>query len=269
MTIDDDPYFYEDGDRKHLQRDGNGKEGALVGKALQFVTKQPAKSFSGLGASGTERLNRVRNAAYLSLAAIGPTRLQVGHYVPGASKLTGSENGDSLASEFDDEPWWRVITGFGVYARLATGVTFPIGPGKAELRDAVDAFFEDGDMVTVRVSYLFPCNVPVARRFVCQSLLQMTGLPQALTKVVEAFKSPSLKSLSDAEAALTDELLDALSSFRRAMVELSAAEWSILQLPFLAMPDEYFIVLRGEATLPNHGAAYKYYSEFKQSEEES
>lgn len=44
-------------------------------------------------------------------------------------------------------------------------VAFPAGPGSDSLR----AGFGPADMVTVRVSYRFPCSVPLARRIMCRN----------------------------------------------------------------------------------------------------
>lgn len=269
VTIDDDPYFYEDGTRKHLERDGQGTGGGFVSRALSLVTGQHASAFSGLGATGTERLNRVRNAAYLPLSTISPTHRQVARYVPGADLIFTDLEHRSVADEIGDSPFLRLSTGYGVYGRVAAAVTFPLSPGSKEFHDPADAYFGDDDVVTVRVTYLLPCNVPIARKVVCSTLISMTGIPDAVGDVLKALDSPSIENLVAAQKTLSADFADAWDAFQANIGELSAAEWSVLQLPLFAMLDEYFIVLRAEATLPNHGAAYKYHSELAQEDEGS
>jgi hypothetical protein len=264
VTIDDDPAFYDDGDRKHLQTAGSGDGSDTVQRLLEVVALSGGTERSGLGARGTERLNRIRNAAYLPLSVLSPTAEQVARWLPFATDLNPKLADDSIAADLGDNPMMRVITGFGVYGRVAAAITFPNAPGSDELRDPDDAVFADDEMVTVRVTYLLPCNVPVARDLVCRSLLDMTGLPDAVRKTVQALEDPSLESVEAAYHAWRDEYPEDWERFERDFAELARAEWSTLQLPLFALPSEKFFVLRAEASLPNHGAVYKYYSELEQ-----
>jgi hypothetical protein len=263
VTIDDDPVFYDDGDRKHLQTTGSGEGADTVERLLDLVALSGGGDRSGLGARGTERLNRIRNAAYLPLSVLSPTAEQLARWLPFATDINPKLADDSIAADLGDNPIMRVTTGFGVYGRVAAAITFPVAPGSDELRDPDDAVFTDDELVTVRVTYLLPCNVPLARDLVCQSLLDMTGLPDALRKTVQALEDPSLESVEGAYRAWRDEYPEAWERFERDFAELARAEWSSLQLPLFVLPNEKFYVLRAEASLPNHGAVYKYYSELK------
>lgn len=267
VTIDDDPYFYEDGTRKHLERAGNGQDASYMARALAYLTELPASSFNGLGAKGTERLNRVRGAAYLPLSVISPTETQVAAMIPFATTVWAGAGERSLASDLGTVPLLRIATGFAVYGRVASAIVFPVAPGSDELRDPGDAVFVDDELVTVRVVYLLPCNVPIARSIVCKSLFEMTGLPAAFEQTLAAVGPPNLQSLSTLEDVWKKQFPADWSRFTSDVGELSSAEWFALQLPLYAMDDQKFVVLRAEATLPNHGAAYKYYSELKPAEE--
>ncbi len=265
VTIDDDPVFYDGEPRKYLDVQGSGTkegQGGVAAKALALVTKGANHTFTGLGARGSDRLNRVRNAAYLPLSVISPTAEQVARLVPFATSINPALAQRSILDDLGDMPLMRVVTGFGVYGRAAAAITFPTAPGAQTLRDSLGAAFGDRDLVTVRVTYLLPCNVPLGRELVCDNLMSATGLPQALRKSVEAIRQPSVKAFEQAYDSWA-RTPGALKSLKRDLSELMRAEWASLQLAMYLRSSERFIVLRGEASLPNHGAPYKYHSELQ------
>ena len=265
VTIDDDPAFYDEdggGQRKHLERDGNGKGGEYTEKVLDFIATGSGHKPAGLGGRGTERVNRIRNAAYLPLSVISPTAEQVARWVPFATSVNPALAESSLYDDIGDIPLMRIITGFGVYGRIGAAITFPMSPGSKELRNGDDAEFQNQETVTVRVTYLLPCNVPLARSLVCDDVIGMTGIPDAGWKMVKAVNNPSFETFESAYDAWV-EAGKRTKTLEQSMLEMFRAEWSWLQLPILARPGERFVFITREASLPNHGAAYKYHSELE------
>ncbi|MFT3928079.1 MAG: TadE/TadG family type IV pilus assembly protein [Myxococcales bacterium] len=262
VTIDDAPAFYEDGKRKHLETKGSGKSRDSTKKALDMIAKGIGHRPTGLGARGTERLNRIRNAAYLPLSVISPTAEQVARFIPAASLISPSLENRSIADDLGDLPALRMVVGFGVYARMAAAITFPVSPGADKLRDFNDAEFKDREQVTVRVTYLMPCNIPLARELLCDSMVELTGLPDLITGINAV---NAAHSVDDWERAFRHLLRvpGVVARFSRGMNELVRAEWAALQLPLWPQLSERFVIVTGEASLPNHGAPYKYHSELK------
>lgn len=220
---------------------------------------------SGLGARGTERLNRIRNAAYLPLSVISPTAGQVARWVPFATTVSPELAERSIYDEIGDLPIMRVVTGFGVYGRIGAAITFPEAPPSKNLRNASDAVFGDREAVTVRVTYLLPCNVPLGRDLVCDNVVGLSGIPDAIRASADAITKPSLKSFEQVYNQWK-KAPSQVKKLKQGMRELMRAEWASLQLGIITRMSERFIILTGEASLPNHGAPYKYYSELKSSQ---
>ena len=246
VSIDDDPVFYDDGKRKVLSTEGSGFG---QGSALQLVQRlahhSPGSAKLDAAPSGSGRLNRVRNAAYLPLSAVAPSAWQMLTWQQGM--LTGRTDHGSVAEAVGDAPLARVLTGLSVYGRIASAVTFPKTRGGSDLREP-DAPWADHDAVHVRVTYLLPCSVPLVRSIVCRSLFQLA---------------------KQSRAELTKGLLGVgktADPIAQALLELLQAEWLPEQAALYALPSERFIALRGEASLPNQGAAYKYPSELCQTQ---
>jgi len=267
VTIDDDPVFYDSGTRKHLESKGGDSAGdtsqRLAASALKTLGMELGHVPSGLGGGGTARLNRIRNAAYLPLSAISPTAEQVARWVPFATSIKPDLDAISVRHDIGDNPTMRIITGFGVYGRIGAAITFPKSPGSKELHPSSDVEFKDTDAVTVRVTYLLPCNVPLARDIVCRSIVGLTGIPEAVRSAVTALEDPGPESFKEAYQKWR-AVPGALQNLTQDMKELMRAEWSYLQLAILTRLSERFVILSAEASLPNHGAPYKYYSELNE-----
>lgn len=197
--------------------------------------------------SGGPRLNAIRLAAYLTLAPLGPNPellaawlgggfgigglgglSQFTDQLPGMPDLGGSakKNPFSLRlTAIGKSPLLRFAVGFGAYNSVAAAVNFPVTAFKPELRNADKNFtgqvtYKPGEKVTVRVTYLFPCGVPLVNMIICNQI------------------------------SLTDSSL---------MDELKAGVQSSSLLDVLALAEgARFYVLRREATLPIQSAAYCY-----------
>ena len=197
--------------------------------------------------SGGPRLNAIRLAAYLTLAPLGPNPelfaawvgggfglsgiaglSQFADQVPGMPDLGGAKKKNPFSlklTAIGKSPLLRFAIGFGAYNAVAAAVNFPVAAFKPELRNGGEKFsgqvtYKPGEKVTVRVTYLFPCGVPLANMIIC-------------------------KQLSSEEDSVMDEL--------KAGVQNS----SLLDVLALAQ-DARFYVLRREATLPIQSAAYCY-----------
>ena len=251
VTIDDDPIFYDDGKRKLLSEKGEGKGNDESQRIVETVSgSEPAQAYKAAG-TGSERLNRVRNAAYLPLSAVSPAHEQVMNWFKGA--LPGAASGHSIGSTIGDAPLLRVLTGLGIYLRVASAVTFPKGRDADELRN-LERPWSDAETVRVRVTYLFPCGVPLVRVIACRSLLAMRiGNPL-----------DALKGLFG-----TNKAEEKKDPGKRALEELAEAERADMQKLLYALPNELFMPLQGEAALPNQGAPYLYPSELCKTKEKA
>lgn len=196
VVLDDDPRFY-----------GGAPRNSLHGGALPSDPVDDYLDRLGLGGgpsgsiTGSARLQAIRGAASMALMAISPP-------------VTDSEKssvGDVLGGGRPESH----AGGSARYNRSAVAVTFPEHPGASRLRDR----FDIDDDVTVRVTYLYHCGVPLVRYVMCDSQDEVV------------------------HSAAGDELRYAERPWGRELLGLS---------------DARFKVIRAEATLPNHGAPYDY-----------
>jgi hypothetical protein len=260
VAIDDDPFFDEDSatQRKHVSSTGQAGDARGVRAALGLVSLE----LPGLGPleqRGCDRLQRIRGSAYVPLATLSPSLDRLASWLPALASADGSKAGDSVEDVLAS-PWQRVLAGFA-YDRVAAAITFPEEPGSETLLDPEDIEFEDDAVVTVRVTYLYSCNVPLARDLVCGSLPGMSGIPKALHETLSALKDPSVGSIEAAYHTWAHDFPDEYRALKRDLGELAQAQAFVLLLPLLMQPSERFAVLRAEASLPNQGAAYQYASE--------
>jgi hypothetical protein len=265
ITIDDDPYFYAMEARKMLKtRDKPKADPPPAEGALNSVSASGQSSkVEGAEEKGGDRLKRIRTAAYLPLSVISPTRQQVARWIPFAASINPALSDRSLAAATGNEPFWRVITGFGVYSRAASAITFPEEPGSASLLDTDSQAFADASTVTTRVTFLYPCMVPIVRSLICMNAVDMTGLPGPIRATLDGLENPSYESLEKVCRQWRYSFPQQFRKFMRGLNELRNAEWPVLLLGIVAHLDEKFVIITKEATLPNHGAPYKYYSEIK------
>jgi len=172
------------------------------------------------GAGGEQagaRMEPIRTAAYFPLLALAPR----------PSTLLGGDAqslGDSLPEGFGS----RMKFGLD-FSRAATVVTLHDVPGAEAL--AAEPV-EPKAPVTVRVTYLFHCAVPLARTLICDTLSSLLTPETSLV---------GLGAAEGRHAALIRRL------------KLSEAPGA---LQTLAGPTSRFVVLTAEATLPNQGASY-------------
>jgi hypothetical protein len=199
VVIDDDPRFYG-APRNELERD---------------------EHVDG------PRLAAIRRAVHAPLIAIAPDA-HVVQTLLGARPEPASVAralGASGSARFDVES--------ARYLPIAAALVFPLEPGGGVI---ARGRFELSDRVSVRVSYLLPCSVPLVARWACQELRWDD-------------RAQRLQATGSEGAAL-----------RRALDELSEAPDASRQR-VLARPGRAFAVLHAEATLPLQRAPYCYASE--------
>jgi len=157
VVLDDDPALYGGAPRGRVD---------LGGSAPQPSPLDAFMTGAGLGNGGTDaaggaRFRDIRTAASIPLLAVAPT----------ATALEGGEDNIAVAIGDGDE---RAIEGAQRYNRLALAVTFPPAPGSSSTRTQFGA----DELVTVRVTYLFRCSVPLVSRIMCDG---PTGVAAKLT----------------------------------------------------------------------------------------
>lgn len=191
-------------------RPHSGPEAVLAALDFGFSGAHAARESTGtngrVGVAGLQqgaRMTPVRTAAYLPLLILAPNESAVTD--SNAASLKGS-----LPAAFASRLPFALE-----YTRAATVVTVHSREGAEQL--AVEPIGRTAP-VTVRVTALFHCGVPLVAALMCRSLGALTG-----------------------SGALADRLK---------LAESAEA------LDDLVVPSARFIALTAEATLPNQGAGY-------------
>ena len=195
VVLDDDPACYGGAPRDTIS--GSGAGGAMP-RLLSWLGLPSSSSVAGQ----SQRLQDIRDAASMTLLPLAPV---IGRPVGPSSIHEAIADGGTLQG-LDER---------ATYNRGALAVTFPAGRKSTSYRTS----FGKQDIVTVRVTYLFHCAIPLARDVVCQSLQS-------------ARSGPAASDLAYAEAP------------------------SIMNSPTLS--GARFVALRAETSLPNQGATYEY-----------
>jgi hypothetical protein len=194
----------------------------------------------GLIERDPSRLNAIRAAVYLPLIAVAPSFLEL------------ASAPSSVSAAIDHGALSRLAGGVA-YNLVATAVTFPTAPGAASFRSHD---YGPTDDVTVRVTYLFKCEIPIVGAFICDSMVDLaTGLP--LTGVAAAAGSARRGDWSGAFSAgrAAHERSGRLNDQELAIEELKQVEQPRVQ-DLLMLSGGRFTTIRAEATLPIQGARY-------------
>lgn len=242
VVLPDDPREY-DGEPVNVI-DYSGAGGATGDAVSRFLDGMGLAGGAppAAGSSGSNRLNAIRSAASIPLLAVSPSYEQlVGD--PTVYKAVGGSPGS------------RAITGAALYNRAAVAVTFPDRPGSNRFRSR---FGPDED-VTVRVTYLFHCGVPIASWYMCDDYLSLrTEVPRAA--LTDLARRRSSGADPEEVAALVRRVRQSRDRLERAspgMDELRNAEAPWLGY-LTALTSSRFVVFRAEATMRNQGADYTY-----------
>ncbi|HLU67869.1 MAG TPA: TadE/TadG family type IV pilus assembly protein [Kofleriaceae bacterium] len=144
VVLDDDPRHYGGAPRNALAG------GALASDPLDDLLAGLGLSGdrSGESGAGRARLHAIWAAAAAPLLPLSPALVDDG---PSVASALGGGRPESRAAAAA-----RTL-------RSALSISFPAGPGQSALRDR----FAPEDLVTVRVTYVHRCAVPLARHVLC------------------------------------------------------------------------------------------------------
>lgn len=280
VILPDDRFFYDGEKEMLLDFEGNSEGGyeQALGKQMGEQDSSLTGSFgsteqSGAGtessSSGGPRLSAIRMAAYLPLAPLAPDfRLIATWFASGASAGMvgagglGVERYSLRKTGIGENAALRFLQGLLWYNKAAAAINFPVAPSAPELLNEGEDFtgqvvFQHKQPVTVRVTYLFPCTVPLVNLIVCKKIDpgSSTGFVGQIADAVDmldALKQGDLDALRDGadEPSEEDKLL---------LKELRAGVQSPDLLDtMLRASSARFHVLRAETTLPLQSAAYAY-----------
>lgn len=223
--------------------EGHGGHELLVRQLAELLgVDVPVGELRGVvsGEAGA-RLAAIQRAAYLPLAALAPAPETLQRTFGLASgTLAGAGN---LA---------RFVVGALLYNRGAAVVTLRKADG------SVAHCVGPTDDVTVRVTYLYTCTMPLVSALMCSTLDELSGLDLLDAATQSHYRSAGERGLEGARGSsqeLQADLQRAGEAAGGLSRELQYAASPELLLPFLASR-AHFRLLSAEATLPNQGAHY-------------
>jgi TadE-like protein len=192
VVLPDDPFFYEGEDVLTLDFQGSSDNGKLIDGVAGKLQEGDIEAPEGGAGKGSEsskpgpggpRLNQIRFAINVALAPIGPQPELLAAWMPAGLGLDGILNTAGVdlpklgirKGTIGTSPALRFFTGLLVYNPMAAAINFPREVGSTELLNAGSDFdgkvvYKRNDMVTVRVTYLYPCTVPIVSRLICRSI---------------------------------------------------------------------------------------------------
>ena len=145
VILDDDPAFYGGEARNRVDPNGTTTNPSAVEAFLDG-------SGYGSGASaprGAARFRDIRSAASIPFLAVAPSAAQL-------------NDDDSVRNAIGLGPD-RAMSGAQRYNEAALAVTFPTAPGANSFRTT----FTEDEVITVRVTYLMHCSVPLVPVLMC------------------------------------------------------------------------------------------------------
>jgi hypothetical protein len=221
-----------------------------------FGADESALSYNPFYNRGGPRLRDIRFAVYLPLLAISPSVEQVTGWfgIDRDPYDWRSKTKDSLQKAIGRHPELRFVAGL-LYNRAAAAVTFPAAPGS---KSFIQGALGPHDTVTLRVTYLYPCVVPLVSSFMCNSLLDLSGLSRSMGKIRRAIENADLSDIEGLHQEfrnITNDARARASRYAQTIKELSHAEMPGMLLPLL-LTSTRFVVLRAEASMLIQGADY-------------
>lgn len=226
--------------------------------------------------NGGPRLNAIRMAAQLTLAPLAPDPKLVATWI-GTGLTGGLVGAGGLGVDryslrhtgIGESPTLRFLTGMFAYNAAAAAINFPRAPRSAELWNAGDDFkgqvvFKHKQPVTVRISYLFPCSVPLVNMIICRKFEPKNAtIGSTISQVREGadrLRDPLGTTSNPSKASPEEQAL---------ITELSAGVPDPDLLDTLLSADQgRFYVLRSEMTLPIQSAMYAYPTADKYKEQD-
>lgn len=210
VVLDDDPRYYREAQRGDISSAiANIDDGSASLIASRLGKKGKTASVYPLGGP---RVAAIRQAVHVPLSAIAPEPALLAPMVLPALDT-------NVEQVLGTTPTARLLFGLTYYVPATTAVTFPKSPGSTEL--FVDHLGPSTE-VTVRVTHMVPCLVPVVSALMCKEL----------------------------DAAADDE---------RARAELRFAPGAAVQAAF---GKTRVALMQAEATMPLQSATYLYESQF-------
>lgn len=180
---------------------------------------------TGDARDASPRMAVIRGAAHARLAAISPAWPVLARTIDPALRASAA---DAIgAADFS-----RLALALLLYLPVTTAIGFPREPGSDELRGDLS----QADQLSLRITQLVPCAVPIAGALLCRTLewdgsqLRATGADARTQRALEALKRAPLAPL------------------QRLLAESGLS----------------FMVLQAEASLPAQRANYAYKSEREQ-----
>jgi hypothetical protein len=249
-------------DRARLSSVANGTAPTSVGDSFQQLSDV-------LGARDEDRLAQIRTAAYLPMLTVSPDAIQTLGVTIDANPAQELLSRDtSVAQSIGTRGLARALGAF-LYNLGMLAVTFPESPGSTQFKQGPFQLDDNNSTpVTVRVSYLFRCMVPLASLLICDSGISLrTGLPDfsAIAWKARVLSRRTPKTPQELEAWVAsidayDADLDReraqRESFKGAKPEFEQVEVPAFQDMLLMMPGARYFMLRSDATLPLQGAKY-------------
>jgi len=238
VVLDDNPDRYDGEAQNRVNYNETGATN-VQNSVVSFLREVGAGEFSVAQNKGSARLNAIRAAASIPLLSISPS----------LDQLTGRR---AVSRAIGGNATSRALTGAALFNRAAMAVTFPTAPEATTLRTS----FSNNDDITVRVTYLFHCGIPIAANIICDRYMSLrTGISlDAINRILSS--GGGLDSTASAiQGAMVQQAR--VDRSQVGMDELAYAEMP--ELGFLTeLSGSRFYVVRAEATLRNHGAPYRY-----------
>jgi TadE-like protein len=228
-------------------------------KTLQdpFST-EPSSKGGGQGPSGGSEkeesplLTKIRAAAYLPLAAMAP--------------LVGGDGLLGVLAKGLGQYTTRFAAGYYIYNRSHAGVTFRDQDGK--VLEPQPRRLPEG-RVTIHVSYLHYCMIPLVSRIMCNPIYDLAGLRReigpgkaALKAVTDldmnsviASKGANVTEALDGIQGASDRIQDRIDTAKHVYGELMNAEYPAL-LAAWALNSSMFQLIEAEASMPFQHATY-------------
>jgi hypothetical protein len=248
VVLEDDPARFDDTPQGEVTYHDNSSTSAgsteqfLQGLADVLKVQLPLDDVRRMTTSEAgPRLAAIQRAAYMPLATLAPNPSTL-LGVFGLSQDLGQ--GNSNLSQF--------VVGLLLYNRAAAMVTLRKPDG------SVANCVGPTEDVTVRVTYLYFCTMPIAASIMCDSLMNLSGLDQLDDAAKNAYETASgggLQGAREAKDGLTRDLQQISDRVGGLSRELQYAASPELLLPFL-FSRAHFKLVSAESTLPNQGAHY-------------
>jgi hypothetical protein len=218
-----------------------------------------------IGGRDATRLAQIRTAAYIPMLAISPDVIQTVGFLIDQGIDVFSEN-QTVARAIGTSGVSRLVGSF-LYNVGMLAVTFPEEPGGMDFRKGS---FPRGELTTVRVTYLFNCQVPLASFLICDAGYVLAGNLDAALDVGLWWEARQLnvnapRSLTELPAWLDraqqlqrsrERRNERIDRFAAAKPDLDQVELPWVQSVLLLGTGSRYLRLQAEASLPLQSARY-------------